>query len=135
LSTVRQRKLFFWSITAALGGFLFGFDVAVISGAEQAIQQLWALGDAMLGQVVAMALYGTIIGALLGGTPAQRFGRKVTIFWIAVLYLVSALGSALAPEVYSLMFFRFIGGLASEPHRSSGRCTSRRSRRPSSGGG
>jgi MFS transporter, SP family, arabinose:H+ symporter len=108
---VRQRKIFFWSITAALGGFLFGFDVAVISGAEQAIQHLWGLGDAMLGQMVAMALYGTIIGALVGGIPAQRFGRKVTIFWIAVLYLVSALGSALAPEVYSLMFFRFIGGL------------------------
>ncbi len=104
-------KIFFWSITVALGGFLFGFDTAVISGGEQAIQKLWSLSDTMVGQMVAMALYGTVIGALLGGLPADRLGRKTSLFWIAILYLVSALGSALAPEVYSLMFFRFIGGL------------------------
>ena len=104
-------KIFFWSFTAALGGFLFGFDTAVISGGEQAIQKLWSLSDAMIGQMVAMALYGTVIGALLGGLPADKFGRKKTLFWIAILYFVSALGSAIAPEVYSLMFFRFIGGL------------------------
>jgi sugar porter (SP) family MFS transporter len=108
---VRQRKIFFWSITAALGGFLFGFDTAVISGGEQTIQRLWSLSDAMIGQMVAMALYGTIVGALTGGIPAQRFGRKATLFSIALLYLLSALGSALAPDIYSLMFFRFIGGL------------------------
>lgn len=108
---MKQNKILFWSITAALGGFLFGFDVAVISGAEQAIQEVWDLSSRLHGQMVAMALYGTVIGALLGGFPAQRFGRKKTIFWIAVLYLLSALGSALAPDVYTLMFFRFIGGL------------------------
>ncbi len=103
--------LFLSSIVAALGGFLFGFDTAVISGAEQAIQVLWQLDDVSHGLAVAIALYGTVIGALLGGIPADRYGRKVTLFWVGVLYLVSALGSALAPEIYSFMFFRFIGGL------------------------
>ena len=95
----------------ALGGFLFGFDTAVISGAEKQIQNLWGLSDAMLGQMVAMALYGTVIGALFGGIPCDRIGRKRTLFWIAILYLISAIGSALATDVYSLMIFRFIGGL------------------------
>lgn len=108
---MNSKKLLFWSITVAFGGFLFGFDTAVISGAEQTIQKLWGLSDAMIGQTVAMALYGTVIGALFGGFPADRFGRKKTLVWISILYFLSALGSALAPEVYSLMFFRFIGGL------------------------
>jgi sugar porter (SP) family MFS transporter len=106
-----NNKLLFWSVTVALGGFLFGFETAVISGAEQAIQALWGLSDAMTGQMVAMALYGTIAGAVFGGIPADAVGRKKTLFWIAVLYLISAIGSALAPEIYSLMFFRFLGGL------------------------
>ncbi|MCB0528841.1 MAG: sugar porter family MFS transporter, partial [Saprospiraceae bacterium] len=106
-----NTKLVFWSVTVALGGFLFGFDTAVISGGEQEIQQLWGLSNQMIGQMVAMALYGTIIGALLGGIPADRVGRKKTLIWISILYFVSAVGSALAPEIYSLMFFRFIGGL------------------------
>lgn len=104
-------KILFWSITVALGGFLFGFDTAVISGAEQAIQAQWELSDTMIGQMVAMALYGTVIGALFGGIPCDRYGRKVTLIWIGVLYLLSAVGSALAPDVSWLMFFRFIGGL------------------------
>nr|HQU59921.1 MFS transporter [Saprospiraceae bacterium] len=73
---MNHKKVFFWAITVALGGFLFGFDTAVISGGEQAIQKQWGLSDAMIGQMVAMALYGTIIGALLGGIPADRWGRK-----------------------------------------------------------
>lgn len=105
------NKVYFWSITVALGGFLFGFDTAVISGCERTIQQLWSLSDAMVGQMVAMALYGTIVGAIFGGLPAERIGRRNSLFWVAVLYLVSAVGSALAPDVWSLMFFRFIGGL------------------------
>ncbi|MCB0608119.1 MAG: sugar porter family MFS transporter [Lewinella sp.] len=108
---MNNGKVVFWSITVALGGFLFGFDTAVISGGEQEIQQLWKLSDAMIGQMVAMALYGTIIGALFGGIPSEIMGRKKTLFWVALLYLVSAVGSALAPEIYSLMIFRFIGGL------------------------
>jgi MFS transporter, SP family, arabinose:H+ symporter len=107
-----RSRIFFWAITSALGGFLFGFDTAVISGGEMQIQQYWNLSSIMLGQTIAMALYGTILGALFGGTPAQKYGRKVTLIWIAALFLISAAGSALAPDVYSLMFFRFIGGLS-----------------------
>ena len=103
--------LFLSSIVAALGGFLFGFDTAVISGAEQSIQVLWQLDDVSHGLAVAIALYGTVIGAMLGGIPADKYGRKVTLFWVGVLYFVSALGSALSPEIYSFMIFRFIGGL------------------------
>lgn len=108
---MRTSNVLFWSVTVALGGFLFGFDTAVISGAEQAIQQLWGLSDAMIGQVVAMALYGTIIGAIFGGIPADRYGRRTTLFWIGLLYLGSAIGSAIAPDAVTLMLARFIGGL------------------------
>ncbi len=104
-------KIIFWSITVGLGGFLFGFDTAVISGGEQAIQELWGLSDGQVGQMVAMALYGTVIGALLGGIPVEKIGRKNTLFWIAILYLISAVGSALAPNLGALMAFRFLGGL------------------------
>ena len=106
-----SKKVTFWAFTVALGGFLFGFDTAVISGAEQDIQQLWRLSDGMIGQLVAMALYGTVIGALFGGVPAEHFGRKRSLFWIGLLYLLSAVGSALAPDANTLMLFRFIGGL------------------------
>lgn len=105
------NKLFFWSLTVALGGFLFGLDTAVISGAEQTIQRLWNLSDFMHGLAVAMALYGTVVGAMFGGIPTDRLGRKRTLFWIGVLFFISAVGAALAPEVWSFMFFRFIGGL------------------------
>lgn len=106
-----NTKLFFWSITVALGGFLFGFDTAVISGGEQAIQKFWDLSDFMVGQMVAMGLYGTIGGAMFGGIPAERWGRKPTLLWIGLLFLICSVGSALAPSVQVLMFFRFIGGL------------------------
>jgi len=106
------RKVIFWSVAVALGGFLFGLDTAVISGCEQTIQKLWGLSDAMTGQLVAMALYGTIVGAVFGGIPAEKTGRRNTLFWIAVLYLISAIGSALAPDANTLMFFRFLGGLS-----------------------
>jgi len=108
---MQNNKILFWSITVALGGFLFGFDTAVISGGEQAIQKLWSLSNVMVGQMVAMGLYGTIIGALFGGIPAERWGRKPTLFWIGVLYLICSIGSAMAPSVGVLMAFRFIGGL------------------------
>lgn len=108
---MNAKKVILWSITVALGGFLFGFDTAVISGAEQEIQQLWGLSDTIIGQMVGMALYGTVIGALLGAYPADILGRKKSLFWIAILYFISAVGSALAPDVYFLMLFRFIGGL------------------------
>ncbi|MBD3626761.1 sugar porter family MFS transporter [Cyclobacterium sp.] len=101
----------FLSLVAALGGFLFGFDTAVISGAERQIQEVWNLSDWSHGLAVAIALYGTVIGALFGGIPADRYGRKTSLIWIGVLYFISALGSAVAPEVNSFMFFRFIGGI------------------------
>lgn len=101
-----------WSATVALAGFLFGFDTAVISGADQPIQELWDLSPLFHGTfIMSMALWGTVIGALFGGIPCDRIGRKKTLFWIGVLFLISALGSALAPDPYSFSFFRFIGGL------------------------
>jgi MFS transporter, SP family, arabinose:H+ symporter len=106
-----NARLFFWSITAALAGFLFGFDTVVISGAEQKIQSLWSLSPGMHGFAMASALYGTVIGSLLGGWPTDRFGRRATLLWIGVLYFVSAVWSALAMEVNSFIVARFIGGL------------------------
>lgn len=106
-----KNYVLFLSVTAALGGFLFGFDTAVISGAERDIQNLWGLDDWSHGLAVAMALYGTVIGALFGGIPADKFGRKNSLLWIGVFYLISAIGSALANDVNTFMIFRFIGGL------------------------
>jgi MFS transporter, SP family, arabinose:H+ symporter len=107
-----NKKLIFWSITVALGGLLFGMDVANISGAEQRIQKLWNLSDWMHGTAIAMALYGTILGAAGGGIPANKFGRKKTLILIGIIFFVSALGSALVNDVYSFMAFRFLGGLS-----------------------
>jgi MFS transporter, SP family, arabinose:H+ symporter len=107
-----NKKLLLWSIVVALGGFLFGIDVAVISGAEQEIKKVWALTDVMHGIAIGVALYGTVIGALAGGMPASRFGRKKTLSWIGLFYLLSAIGSAVATDVYTFMVFRFLGGLA-----------------------
>jgi sugar porter (SP) family MFS transporter len=109
---MQQNKLLLWSLTVALGGLLFGLDVAVISGAEQTIQSLWQLSDAMHGLAVSIALYGTVIGAMTGGMIADALGRKKSLSWVGVLFFVSALGSALAQDVYTFMFFRLIGGLS-----------------------
>jgi len=106
-----KNYVLFLSITAALGGFLFGFDTAVISGAERDIQKLWNLDDWSHGMAVAVALYGTVFGALFGGIPADKYGRKNSLIWIGVFYFVSAVGSALANDVNTFMFFRFLGGL------------------------
>jgi len=106
-----QARLFFWSLTAALAGFLFGFDTVVISGAEQAIQALWSLSPEMHGVAMASALYGTVIGSLLGGLPTDRIGRRATLLWIGILYFVSAVWSGLATDVYTFIVARFLGGL------------------------
>lgn len=106
-----NRYAFFVSITAALGGFLFGFDTAVISGAERDIQEVWKLSDWMHGLAIASALYGTVIGALFGGIPADKWGRKKSLLWIGLFYFISAVGSGLAWDVESFTFFRFLGGL------------------------
>ena len=94
-----STKIFLWSISAALGGFLFGFDTAVISGAEQTLQKLWNSTPAEHGLTVSIALIGTVIGSLIGGIPADKYGRKKTLYLVAILYLVSALGSALAVDL------------------------------------
>ena len=99
------------ALVAALGGLLFGFDTAVISGAEGALQTLWGLSDFWHGFTTSSALIGTIIGALSAGKPADRLGRRTTLFWIGVLYLVSAVGCGLAWDWHSFLFFRFLGGL------------------------
>ncbi len=101
-----------WSITVALAGFLFGFDTVVISGANLPVRELWNLSPWFHGLfIMSMALWGTVLGSLTGGIPCDRFGRKKTLFWIGILYLVSALGSALSPDPYLFSFFRFIGGV------------------------
>ncbi|MFQ6046172.1 MAG: sugar porter family MFS transporter, partial [Gemmatimonadales bacterium] len=104
--------LAFWSVTVAVAGFLFGFDTAVISGADQPLQTLWQTGNLFHGMfIMSAALWGTVIGALTGNWPCERYGRKVVLITIGVLYLTSAIGSALAPDPYSFSFWRFIGGL------------------------
>ena len=107
-----NRNLVLWSITVALGGFLFGMDVAVISGAEQVIQRLWGLSDLLHGTAIAMALYGTVLGAIIGSFPANAIGRKKTLLIIGVVFLISSIGAAVANDVYVFMIFRFLGGLA-----------------------
>ena len=107
-----NKRILLWSITAALAGFLFGFDTVVISGADKKLQALWGSSDAFHGSVVmAMALWGTVFGAIFGGIPTNRLGRKTTLIWIGMFYLISALGSALVNDPYSFAFFRFLGGI------------------------
>jgi MFS transporter, SP family, arabinose:H+ symporter len=99
-----------WSVISALAGFLFGFDTVVISGAEKEIQALWGLSPALHGIVIASALYGTVLGSLFGGYPADRLGRRATLIGIGFLYLVGAVWSAAATDVYSFIAARVIGG-------------------------
>ena len=106
-----MNRLFVWSLTAALAGFLFGFDTVVISGAEKKIQSLWELGDFQHGLAMSMALWGTVLGSLIGGWPTDKFGRKATLLGIGILYFASAVWSGLATDVYAFMIARFIGGI------------------------
>ncbi len=106
-----QRKVLLWSVIVAMGGFIFGFDTVVISGAEQAIQKYWNLSDLVHGLTVAMAIIGTIFGALFGRIPADAIGRKKSLVIIAVLFLVASIGTALVTNWYLFMVLRFAGGL------------------------
>lgn len=107
-----KSSLFLWSLIAALAGFLFGFDTVVISGAEKALQELWPRGEVFHGWVImSSALWGTVVGALFGGIPTDKYGHKPTLIIIGVLYLVSAIGSGLATDPWMFAIYRFIGGL------------------------
>jgi SP family arabinose:H+ symporter-like MFS transporter len=104
-------RLLFWAVTSALAGFLFGFDTVVISGAEKTIQALWGLSAGMHGFAMAAALYGTVLGAMLGGWPTDRLGRKTTLLLIGILYVISAAGCAFSWDVWSFIVARFLGGI------------------------
>jgi sugar porter (SP) family MFS transporter len=106
-----QRKVIVWSVIVALGGFLFGFDTAVISGAEQSIQQFWNLSATAHGFTISIALIGTVTGAFLGRIPADKLGRKTSLVIIALLFLFSSLGTAFATNWYLFVILRFAGGL------------------------
>lgn len=108
---MKKSRLIFWAVTSALAGFLFGFDTVVISGAEKQIQNLWLLSGTMHGWALSAALWGTVIGSLLGGFPTAKFGRKKTLISIGILYLVSAIASAMANDVYTFMIARLVGGV------------------------
>ncbi len=107
-----MNKILLWSITAALAGFLFGFDTVVISGADKQLQLLWESSDSFHGWVVISgALWGTVLGALFAGIPTNKYGRKNTLIWIGILFSVSAFGSAFSNDPITFAFFRFIGGI------------------------
>ena len=109
---IQGSRLLFLALAAAMGGFLFGYDTAVINGGEQQIQQSWNLSGVMHGLVMSAALWGTVIGAFSGGRITDCLGRKWSLFWSGVFYLVSAVWSGIAYGPYDLMVARFIGGLA-----------------------
>jgi sugar porter (SP) family MFS transporter len=111
LSIMIQRKVIVWAIITALGGFLFGFDTAVISGAEQAIQKYWSLTDLQHGFTISIALIGTVTGALFGRIPADSLGRKKSLIIIAFIFLFASLGTSVATNWYLFVVLRFIGGL------------------------
>jgi sugar porter (SP) family MFS transporter len=99
------------TIVGALGGLLFGFDTAVISGTTHALTEVYHLSPALLGVTVSSALVGTVIGAMGAGIPGQRYGRRDSLRVMALFYVISALGCAFAWSWPALIFFRFIGGL------------------------
>ena len=112
-----NKSLFYIVVVAALGGFLFGFDSGVISGCEKAIQSEFGLSAFWHGLIIAGALIGTVIGVFTAGAPSDKWGRRPTLWLMAVLFLVSAVGCAFTPwdkmwGPHLLGWFRFIGGLA-----------------------
>jgi MFS family permease len=106
------QNLFIVSLTASLAGFIFGFDMVVISGADKDIQQLWNTSPWFHGFfIMSMALWGTVIGSIFGGKPTDKYGRKKILMLVGLLFTVSALGSALAQDPYTFSFFRLLGGI------------------------
>lgn len=110
---MNKGKLFQSTIVAALAGFIFGFDMVVISGADKPIQALWNTTPLFHGFfIMSMALWGTVIGAVFAGAPTEKYGRKKVLIWLGVMFIASAIGSALAQDPYTFSFFRLIGGIA-----------------------
>lgn len=111
-SSITPQNLFIVSLTASLAGFIFGFDMVVISGADKDIQQLWNTSPWFHGFfIMSMALWGTVIGSIFGGKPTDKYGRKKILMLVGLLFTVSALGSALAQDPYTFSFFRLLGGI------------------------
>lgn len=100
------------TMIVALGGLLFGFDTAVISGTTSTLQRVFHLSDLGLGFTVAIGLIGTVFGSVLAGSPSNRFGRKPVLFAVAVLFFVASLGCAVAWSWLALVVSRFLGGVA-----------------------
>jgi len=110
---MNKGKLFQSTVVAALAGFIFGFDMVVISGADKPIQQLWQTTPLFHGFfIMSMALWGTVIGSVFAGAPTEKYGRKKVLIWLGLLFIASAIGSALAQDAYTFSFFRLIGGIA-----------------------
>jgi sugar porter (SP) family MFS transporter len=108
-----NRNLIIWSITVGLAGLLFGMDTVVISGANLPIKELWQTTPFFHGFfIMSMALWGTVLGSLYGGVPTEQYGRKKVLLWIGILFTVSSVGTAIAPDPYTFSFFRFLGGIA-----------------------
>jgi sugar porter (SP) family MFS transporter len=110
---MNKGKLFQSTVVAALAGFIFGFDMVVISGADKPIQALWQTTPWFHGFfIMSMALWGTVIGSIFAGAPTEKYGRKKILIWLGVLFIASAIGSAIAQDPYTFSFFRLVGGIA-----------------------
>ena len=110
---MNKGKLFQSTVVAALAGFIFGFDMVVISGADKPIQELWHTTPLFHGFfIMSMALWGTVIGSVLAGAPTEKYGRKKVLIWLGIMFIASAIGSALAQDPYTFSFSRLIGGIA-----------------------
>ena len=106
---MNKGKLFQSTIVAALAGFIFGFDMVVISGADKPIQALWNTTPFFHGFfIMSMALWGTVIGSVFAGAPTEKYGRKKVLIWLGVMFIASAIGSALAQDPYTFSFFRIV---------------------------
>ena len=110
---MNKGKLFQSTVVAALAGFIFGFDMAVISGTESQIQEEWTTTPLFHGFfIVSIALWGTVIGSVFAAVPTEKYGRKKVLIWLGIMFIASAIGSALAQDPYTFSFFRLIGGIA-----------------------
>ena len=110
--TINMRYVAFLGITAALGGLLFGFDIAIITGAGPFITRYFSLGDIGLGWAFSSLLFGCVLGCFIAGRLADRYGRKKLLLVVAVLFAITSLATALAPSFTAFITARFLGGLA-----------------------